>query len=80
VIVGKKDDETTIEILDYLGTKYLPNKIILLKEPDNQELKHIAPFPSDYSRIDNKTSVYVCRKYSCEAPVTTLDEIKKLIT
>ncbi len=79
VIVGWKEDKTTKEIIEYFRNKYFPNKIILLKEPDDQDLKNISPFTEFQTQIDNKTTVYICRDYVCEKPVTSLEEVKKIL-
>jgi uncharacterized protein YyaL (SSP411 family) len=78
VIVGEKDNRITKEIIRYFRTGFSPNKVILLKEPGDQELKNIAPFTEYQTQIDNKTTVYICRNYVCEKPVTSLNEIKEI--
>ncbi len=80
VIAGSKDDQTTKEILDYFGRNFIPNKVILLKEPGDKELAEIAPFTEQMVQQDKSATVYVCRHYACEMPVTSVDEIKKLIS
>ena len=79
VIVGDKTSEETKEVINYLRRKFLPNKIILLKEPKDSELKKIARFTEFQNQIDDKTTVYICRNYVCERPVTSLDEVKKIL-
>lgn len=79
VIVGNRDESTTQEIIEYLRSRFLPNKIILLKEPDDQELKNISPFTELQTQIDNKTTVYICRNYVCEKPVHSLHNVKEIL-
>jgi uncharacterized protein YyaL (SSP411 family) len=79
VIVGKKDDKSTRDFIEYFRKEFLPNKIVLLKEPHDEEMKNIAPFTQQMSQTNNKTTVYVCRHYSCERPVTSIDDVKNLI-
>ena len=79
VIAGSKEEPSTKEILEYFGRDFIPNKIILLKEPGDNELAKIAPFTEQMIQKDNAATVYICRHYACEMPVTSIDEIKKLI-
>ena len=79
VIVGERNDKTAIEIMVYLSRAFIPNKIILLKEPSDTELKNIAPFTEQQIQIDGKTTVYICRHYTCEKPITSLEEVKALL-
>ncbi len=79
VIAGSKDDKTTKEILEYFGRNFIPNKVILLKVPGDKELAEIAPFTEQMVQQDKSATVYVCRHYACEMPVTSVDEIKKLM-
>lgn len=79
VIVGDKDDINTREIIEYFSNKFLPNKIILFKEPEDNSLKKISPFTELQTQISGKATVYICRNYVCEKPATSLNEIKKIL-
>jgi uncharacterized protein YyaL (SSP411 family) len=79
VIVGNKADRTVKEIMEYINKKFLPDKIILLKEPGDEDLKLISPFTELQNQIDNKTTVYICRNYVCERPVTDLNAVKEIL-
>ncbi len=79
IVIGEADDKQTKEFLEYFRTEFIPNKIILFKEPHDQELAKIAPFSESQTQIDHKTTVYICRNFVCERPVTNLEEIKNLI-
>ncbi|HEY6906544.1 MAG TPA: thioredoxin domain-containing protein [Ignavibacteriaceae bacterium] len=79
VIVGNKNDRMTNEVISYINRKFLPNKIVLFKEPGDEELKLIAPFTELQNQIDNKTTVYICRNYVCERPVTDLNAVKEIL-
>ncbi|MBA4310831.1 MAG: thioredoxin domain-containing protein [Chlorobiaceae bacterium] len=77
VVVGKKENADTIEILKTLHGLFLPNKVILLKE--GNELDEIAPFTKEMKMEKGKTTIYVCKNYSCNLPVNTIDEMLHLI-
>lgn len=79
VIAGNKGDRATEEILEYFGRNYIPNKVILLKHPGENDLTGIAPFTEQMVQQGTAPSVYICRHYACEMPVTSIDEINKLL-
>ncbi len=79
VIAGSKDDQSTKEILEYFGRNFIPHKIILLKEPGETELAKLAPFTEQMTQQGKSASVYICRHYACEMPVTSVDEIKRIL-
>jgi uncharacterized protein YyaL (SSP411 family) len=79
LIAGEKNNEATKEFINYFRNKFLPNKIILLKEPGDNKLKTIAPFTEFQTQRNNKTTVYICRNYVCEMPLTDPSDIQKII-
>ncbi len=79
VIAGSRKDKSTKEILDFFGRNFIPNKVILLKEPGETELTGIAPFTEQMVQQGDTASVYICRNYACEMPVSSIDEIKEIL-
>ncbi len=80
IIVGEEEDKNIARVIDYLRKKYLPNlAVILISRENAEELTSIAPFLKDYKQVDNQTTFFLCKNYSCFPPVTTLEELKKLI-
>ena len=79
MIAGDKQKKETKDIISLLNRAFLPNRVILLKEPGDTELKTIAPFTEQMRMIDNKTTVYICRNFVCERPFTDPDEIQSFL-
>lgn len=84
IIVGEKEDKGVKEILDFLKENYRPNVSILFIPPnkeskDYNDLINIAGFVKDYQQIDNKTTFYLCKDYTCQLPVTEIDEVKNAL-
>lgn len=77
VIVGTKEDPNTQKMLRFLHQDFQPNAVVLLKEPDDEEIVKWAPYLGDFKMIDEKTTAYVCKNYHCEQPVNTVFEFKK---
>ncbi len=52
---------------------------ILVKTPElAAELQKVSPFTEHY-KIDDLLMVYVCKNFTCEAPVHTISKLKKLL-
>lgn len=43
-------------------------------------IEKLAPFIRSQKKVNGKTAVYVCKNQSCELPVTTPEELRKLLT
>jgi len=54
---------------------YLPNKVVLLKEPDDRSLEKLAPYTQTQEMVDGKATVYICRHFTCEAPLTNSSQV-----
>jgi uncharacterized protein YyaL (SSP411 family) len=81
VIVGNKEKSDTQRIIKTINSIYLPNKVVILKEPNSKDLliQELAPFIKDYSQINNKATVYVCKNQQCELPTTNIEKMKQLL-
>lgn len=75
IIIGNKDDEIVIEILDFIRNNYISNLSILLIPPDINSkdymktaclIKHV----NNYKMIENKVTIYLCENSSCNLPIT----------
>lgn len=77
IIASNERNITTGEILSVIYRKFDPNKVVILKTKINSEiLTRICGFTKNMNSIDNKTTLFVCKNYSCEKPVS---DIKKII-
>jgi hypothetical protein len=79
VVVYKDSIEGAKEILNYINQKFIPNKILILKEESDDSISEIAPFIKNQHTINGKTTVYVCENYNCKMPVTELSELEELL-
>ncbi|UCF99500.1 MAG: thioredoxin domain-containing protein [Spirochaetaceae bacterium] len=81
VITGDPSAEDTKGLVRSLRGEFVPNKVLLFRpageaQPDIAEL---APFTRFQVGIDGKATVYVCRDYACELPITTGEEMLRLL-
>lgn len=77
VIAGNRDSPETRRFLEALSGEYLPNKVVILKDEENEEeISRIAPYTQVHSPINGKTAAYICSNYECRLP--TDDPVRML--
>ncbi len=63
------------ELCKSLLTNYLPNSFMITIQNSTQ-LENLSEYPFFAGKIfENKTSVFICKNFSCSLPLHTLDEI-----
>jgi uncharacterized protein len=74
-ITASKNARDTEIILKSLRKQFIPNKIVILKdtEEENSQIERIAPYLKVYKKIEGKATVYVCRDFNCRIPTTDKD-------
>lgn len=78
-IVGNPNSEETKNMLHAIRTRFVPNKVMLLKEVDQKDFENLAGFTKDMKMIDNKTTVYICRNFVCNKPITEIEEVLEIL-
>ena len=81
VIAGSLKQAETRSLLKKLRTRFLPNKVVLLRKPDEEakELSGIAPFIEHMALIDGRPAAYVCSNFACSSPTTDAGEMLRLL-
>jgi len=72
VIAGDPEAEDTAAMLRAFRSRYLPNKVLLLRPPGDSPITKIAPFTEAQSSSGPATA-YVCRDFACKAPTRDVD-------
>ncbi len=81
VIAGKPDAPETRDLVGETRRHYLPNTLVLLADGGEgqkylagklEEMKAMQP-------IDGRAAAYVCENFTCKAPVTSVEELRKLL-
>jgi len=78
VVVGKREEAATQELLNKIHSLYLPNKTLQLAEP-GRPLSEISPLLEGKTQLQGKPTVYVCHNFTCSPPVTEGEELKGLL-
>ena len=78
VIVGEKESEDTRALLKAARGRFLPNKVVLLRPPeDADDVLALVPWIEHHVRVDGRATAYVCRDRQCRLPVTEADALKR---
>ena len=80
VVVGEKGAKDTEELMKVLREVYLPDSVVLFKEPGSNVLDVLAPFTSTMTAPNGRAAVYVCQNYQCHRPISDPAELKDLLT
>jgi len=78
VFVGQREDEAMQDLLGKFQSFYHPNTTLQVVEP-GESLGKISPLLEGKSQIDGKPTVYVCQNFTCSAPVTEWEDLKRLM-
>jgi uncharacterized protein YyaL (SSP411 family) len=78
-LVGAKGDEALEALHGAIAQRYLPNKCVLLVDPDTEAISDGSPLAVNKATVDGKAAAYVCRGQVCQAPVTGVDELGALL-
>ncbi|MDX9975350.1 MAG: thioredoxin domain-containing protein, partial [FCB group bacterium] len=71
VIAGDPNHGETRALINALHSRFVPNKVVALKTNASPPL----PLFEGKTPVDGKPAVYVCRDYTCEAPVMTVEAL-----
>jgi uncharacterized protein YyaL (SSP411 family) len=78
VFVGQREDEAMQDLLGKFQSFYHPNTTLQVVEP-GEPLGKISPLLEGKSQIEGKPTVYVCQNFTCSAPVTGWEDLKRLM-
>jgi hypothetical protein len=80
VIIGKRNDLSTQEILKTIRSQFFPNAIFAFAYEDEVAKKGAdLPLLSGKTIINGKATAYVCRLGTCLKPVNSLEDLVKLL-
>ncbi len=82
VIAGDRKDPATGRMIDIIRGSFLPDKVVLLKEPgkNGMEIERIAPFTKQNIQIEGRTTAYVCQGWNCDVPTTDPERLRSALS
>lgn len=79
VIVGQKTDKNIKLVNSAIYDLFRPNKVVIWKEDDEDEITKIAEYSKMMYVVNDKLTIYLCKNYSCENPTNDLNLIKNYL-
>jgi uncharacterized protein len=69
-IVGDSAAADTHALLAEVWQHYLPNKVLALRAPGDEDVVALGPLFAGRNQLGNQATAYVCQNYICDLPVT----------
>ena len=80
-VIGALEADDTKALLGAIQGRFLPNKALALYDPASDRTPlDLVPLLADRPQVDGKATVYVCRDFVCQRPVTTVEALEELLS
>ncbi len=79
VIVGDPEAADTRALLAVVNGMFLPSRILTGRTAEDSEADELVPLLRDRDQVDGRATAYVCENYTCQAPVTTPEDLRKAL-
>ncbi|KAF5428367.1 hypothetical protein C5S39_11650, partial [Candidatus Methanophagaceae archaeon] len=63
-----------------LNRHFLPNQVIAFTSSRDDELSGRIPLITDKVAVQGNPTVYICENYTCKAPITDLDDLRRVLS
>jgi uncharacterized protein len=78
-IIGDAQAGDTRTLLRVINGRFLPNSVLACAAPADTTSASAVPLLEDRPQREGKATAYVCQHFTCLAPVTTAQELGKLL-
>jgi len=78
-LIGTACAEDTHTLLEVVNKQYLPNSVLACCAPDDTQSRAVIALLTDRPLKDGKATAYVCQNFACQAPVTSVEELERLL-
>ncbi|HXV27969.1 MAG TPA: thioredoxin domain-containing protein, partial [bacterium] len=84
IIIASPDEnqKESIPFIHEIFSRFMPNKVVLYHPPEGKnraKIETLAPFIYKQTPLSNKPTVYVCKNYVCDLPVTEHSKLKGIL-
>ena len=81
ILAGSPSAQSTLDMLHQVFSLYMPIKVLLCADGGTGQnfLGQYVEFIKAIKVVDGKTTVYVCRDYTCRAPTSDPAELSKIL-
>ncbi|MEM3637402.1 MAG: thioredoxin domain-containing protein [Conexivisphaerales archaeon] len=83
IVYNQETEKEASLLLQAVRRYYLPNKVVILRKIDQQgkaDVDRLASYVRNFGMKDEKATAYVCTNFSCQLPVSSVEELEKAIT
>ncbi|XP_063446379.1 spermatogenesis-associated protein 20-like isoform X1 [Mytilus trossulus] len=81
ILVGDPGSEDLTALIDCVNSHFIPNKVLIKSDGQNDSfLKSKLDILQTLTKKDGKATAYVCENYTCSLPVTSTEQLLKLIS
>ena len=81
VVAGRRRQADTRKLLQVIFSRFIPNKIVALAEPEAEPDPHFPAIPLAAGKpmISAQATAYLCQGFACAQPVTEAADLEKLL-
>lgn len=79
VIAGDAGAQDTKAMLDALRREFIPGKVVILQPGEDTGIIDLAEYTRNLTSIEGSATAYVCRNYSCNLPVTDIEDMLDIL-
>lgn len=80
VVIASRKIEEAQEFAVKINRHFLPNKVIAVTRSGDDELSGLIPLIKDKVAVQGKPTVYICENYTCKAPITNLEDLRRTLS
>lgn len=81
IICGDPAEEDTQKLIGCVNSHFVPHKVLLLADGNKESFLYLnLPFLSTLEKQNGKATAYICENHTCSLPVTSIEDLKKLLT
>lgn len=77
IVLAGNDDKLINEFCKTIYNKYLPNKIVILTNEDDQSQIFSSSLINGKESLNNKVTAYICHNFACFKPMFSISEFDK---
>ena len=79
VVVGNRAESNTVELLNAVYSRFLPNKVVAGMESGDDPIADQLELLEGRVLINGLPTAYVCQNYACQMPVTDPQALLELL-
>jgi uncharacterized protein YyaL (SSP411 family) len=79
-VAGAPDDPRTAALVAAARRGLGPHDVLAVGDPDDDEVVSQTPLLADRTLVDGAPAAYVCRHFTCRAPVTDPEELSDVLS